>query len=75
MNALSPDRVEKLVAEITRYLAANPKASDTVVGIQQSWLAGVDATPLEVSAALEHLVRLGRVERVSQSSVTVFRAH
>jgi hypothetical protein len=74
MSAKTPGRIDELVAQIGRYLAANPSACDTAEGIRQWWLAGTASTPQEVSAALDHLVRAGSVERCLQQSSTVYRA-
>jgi len=72
---LSPSgRVSNLAAQITSYLAAHPSACDTAQGVRQWLLAGTDATLSEISVALEQLVQLGRVERLSQPSGIVFRA-
>jgi hypothetical protein len=74
MSAETAGRIGEVVAQITRYLAANPSACDTAEGIRQGWLAGTASTPQEVSAALDHLVRTGGVERVVQYSRSVYRA-
>ena len=60
------ERLGELAAQITSYLAAHPNARDTVEGVHRWWLTGTDATSDEVSAALNYLVSLGRVERVDQ---------
>jgi hypothetical protein len=75
MTATPSGRVGELVAQIERYLAAHPSACDTAQGVRQSWLSGTDAPVQEVSAALEHLIQLGKVERLSKSGGTVFRAN
>jgi hypothetical protein len=73
-DTLVDSRVAKVAGEITRYLAAHPKACDTVAGIRQWWIAGTGATVEEISAALDRLVRLGQVQRVSLQSGEAFRA-
>jgi len=60
------DSVGELAAQITSYLAAHPNACDTVEGIRLWWLTRTDATNDQVSAALDYLVSLGRVERAGQ---------
>ena len=73
MSATPSARVSILAAQITSYLAAHPSACDTAQGVHQWWLTGTAATLPEVSVALEQLVQLGRVERLSQPSGAVFR--
>ena len=73
MSAEAARRIDELVGRISRYLAAHPSACDTAEGIHQWWLAGT-STPQDVSAALDHLVRAGSVERLVQHSSTVYRA-
>jgi hypothetical protein len=68
------DDNRELVAQITTYLAGHPHACDTAAGVHQWWLAGTTATIPEVSAALDRLVAIGRMERVQQPSGVVFRA-
>jgi len=50
---------------IERYLALHPSAADSARGIAQWWLPsmGVDLPLAAVEAALEHLVRAGRLAR------------
>jgi hypothetical protein len=49
---------------IERYLAAQPDAGDSAVGIRQWWLTdlGFDATDAEVKEALDLLVKDGKVD-------------
>jgi hypothetical protein len=46
---------------ILAYLYLNPDAKDTVDGVKQWWLNGIDATmeSRKVQGALDHLVKLG----------------
>jgi len=74
MSAPPSGRISDLAAQIASYLAAHPSACDTAEGVRRWLLAGTDATLTEISAALEQLVQLGRVERLSQPAGTVFRA-
>ena len=74
MSTAPSVRVSEVVARITSYLAAHPSACDTAQGVLQWWLKGVDASPGELTAALDQLVKLGRLERLQQSSRTVYRA-
>lgn len=74
MGGTTASRIGALVDQVTRYLAAHPSACDTAEGIRQRWLAGTAATPQEVSAALDHLVRTGSVERLLLQSSNVYRA-
>ena len=71
---MNPQPADRVAARITSYLAAHPQASDTAAGVHQWWLAGTDATIQEVSAALEHLIAIGRVECARQPGGVVFRA-
>jgi hypothetical protein len=74
MEANPSGRVGELVTQIARYLAAHPSACDTAQGVRRWWLAETEASVHDVSAALEHLIQVGKVERLSQPSGTVFRA-
>jgi hypothetical protein len=56
-----------LLQAIEAYLAAHPMAADSVEGVARWWLqgSGVTGTHQEVEAALETLVRHGRMRRVA----------
>lgn len=56
-----------LLQAIEAYLAAHPMAADSVEGVARWWLqgSGVTGTYREVEAALETLVRHGRMRRVA----------
>lgn len=69
VNAL-PDPT--LVDAIVAYLAARPHAADSATGVARWWL-GLDpsaATVAEVEAALQVLVRRGRLRRVVLDGTT-----
>jgi hypothetical protein len=59
-----------LVEAIAAYLATRPHAADSAAGVARWWL-GLDATPAsvaEVEAALQVLVRRGRLRVVESDS-------
>ena len=66
--------VDEIVAAIDRYLQAHPGAADTAAGVHDWWLRDTGATLVQVSDALERLVRLGSVERMQSPTGAVFRA-
>jgi hypothetical protein len=75
MNATPPsDRIGEVVAAIERYLAQHPAACDSADGIHQRWIVGIEATVDDVSVALEHLTRMGCVQRARSGGRDVFRA-
>ena len=53
--------IERLVAQITEYLARNPRAADTLAGIQSWWLAGAPSNigRNEVETAVKVLLQRG----------------
>lgn len=72
------ERVRIAKSGIMRYLEQHPKASDSVVGIHRWWLAEQqnELAELDVLAAVEQLVREGRMEsRTLPDGTTVFVAH
>ena len=69
--------LEQLVEELSQYILANPRASDSLSGIQRWWLAGTGASerPDLVEAALEKLIERGKVECVEvQAGEPIYRA-
>lgn len=70
----SPERVADLMAQIERHLEANPFACDSAEGIARWWIRDAGAAVPEVSAALDRLVRLGRLERLQRHGCETFRA-
>lgn len=58
-------RQESIVHAVLQYLAAHPAAGDTASGVARSWLpAGLRVDQRDVAAALELLVREGRIDCV-----------
>ena len=69
--------LEQLVEELSQYVLANPRASDSLSGIQRWWLGtnGASEWPDRVEAALERLVERGEVECVEvQGGEPIYRA-
>jgi hypothetical protein len=58
--------VEQIAAAIERYLAINPSAADSAVGISQWWLprVGLEAAPEDAEKALMLLHARGVLESV-----------
>jgi hypothetical protein len=61
MSESGPDT--ELVAQLARYLRANPLACDTLEGIAQWWLGADGAIAGELATALKTLERSGIVAR------------
>lgn len=73
----SPDaQLESIAAAIERYLALNPSAADSVVGIAQWWLptVGGDAPPEAVEQALLLLRARGVVQDMRVGDRHIWRA-
>ena len=64
---------ERLAQIILGYLRAHPAALDSLRGIRDWWLRGVEPVPAdgEVRDALEQLVRAGLVRRIENPDRTV----
>jgi hypothetical protein len=59
------DAIGTVVRALQRYIAAQPTAADTVVGIQRWWLAPSVDEPLPlVELALDRLIEEGVMRRV-----------
>jgi hypothetical protein len=58
----TPGSVENIVRAVSRYLRANPLASDTLRGIQQWWLPSITVTPDGLEQAFERLQKAGVVD-------------
>lgn len=66
MSGQEPEAVERILAEIRRYLAAHPSATDTAAGIMRWWLhSDPDAAGslADIERALERLEAEGELER------------
>jgi len=68
MSGQEPEAVERVLAELRRYLAAHPSATDNAAGIVRWWLhSDPDAAGslADIERALERLEAEGVVERVA----------
>jgi len=68
MSERDPEAVERILAEVRRYIAAHPSATDTAAGIMRRWLhADPDAAGsiADIERALERLEADGVVERIA----------
>ena len=66
MSGREPEAVERILAELRRYLAAHPSATDTAAGIMRWWLhSDPDAAGslVDIERALERLEAEGELER------------
>jgi hypothetical protein len=68
MRERDPEAVERILAEVRRYIAAHPAATDTAAGIMRWWLhSDPDAAGslADIERALERLEAEGEVERIT----------
>jgi hypothetical protein len=68
MNERDPEAIERILAEVRRYIAAQPAATDTAAGIMQWWLhsdPGAAGSLADIERALERLEADGEVERIT----------
>ena len=66
MGGQEPEAFERILAELRRYLAAYPSATDTAAGIMRWWLhSDPDAAGslADIERALERLEAEGELER------------
>jgi hypothetical protein len=66
MSEQGPEAVERILAEMRRYIAAHPAATDTAAGIMRWWLhSDPDAAGslADIERALERLETDGELER------------
>jgi hypothetical protein len=61
--AHAPSKISEIAAEIQRYLANHPNATDSLDGVQRWWLVrgAVEAPSLSVQQALDLLIDEGLV--------------
>ena len=68
MRERDPEAVERILAEVRRYIAAHPAATDTAAGIMRWWLhsdPGAAGSLADIERALERLEADGEVERIT----------
>jgi len=74
MSKRDPEAIERILAEVRRYIAAHPAATDTAAGIMRWWLhsdPGAAGSLADVERALERLEADGEVERVAAQNGSV----
>lgn len=68
MSERDPEAVERILAEVRRYIAVHSSATDTAAGIMRWWLhsdPGAAGSLADVERALERLEASGEVERIA----------
>jgi Fe2+ or Zn2+ uptake regulation protein len=68
MSGQEPEAVERVLAEMRRYIAAHPAANETAADIMRWWLhadPGAAGSIADIERALERLEAEGVVERVA----------
>jgi Fe2+ or Zn2+ uptake regulation protein len=68
MSEQEPEAIERILAEVRRYVAAHPAGTETAAGIMRWWLhADPDAAGsiADIERALERLEAEGVLERVA----------
>ena len=68
MSEQEPEAIERILAEVRRYVAAHPAGTETAAGIMRWWLhADPDAAGsiADIERALERLEAEGEVERIA----------
>jgi hypothetical protein len=64
-DLLTQPEIKMIVEALVAYVSANPNACDTVDGIERWWLSDCRQSSLEVTAALDWMVRRGYLEAVT----------
>ncbi len=68
MSERDPEAVDRILAEVRRYIAAHPAATDTAGGIMRWWLHADPAAAgslADMERVLERLEADGEVERIT----------
>lgn len=74
----APSKISDIAAEIRRYLASHPNATDSLDGVQRWWLVqgAVEAPTLSVQQALDLLIHEGTVmKKVLPDGTAVYAGH
>ena len=74
----APSKISDIAAEISRYLANHPNATDSLDGVQRWWLVrgAVEAPSVSVQQALEFLIQEGSVtKKVLPDGTVVYARH